>query len=1204
MLADGFAPYTTDLARTAAASGSPIQRVPATLLFADVSGYTRLTERLAMRGRVGAELLADAVNGCFTVLIDEVHAQHGEVLRFGGDALFIAFTGPGRDRRGRAAAAAMQRAIRDLPSIVAPGGRVRLRQSMGLVDGELRLFRWQQTGADPWVEVLPFGPDVSEVLRCEAQAAAGRLIVGQGGPTGDATTPLPGIESSALLPPTLRRVLSEQARAEHRPVVLAFAQLHRFERLDDTTLTSALDAVMDEVGSIQLELGVNLLGTDVSPDGLKLILATGVPTASHDDEERLLAAAKRLAALDGTLSIRLGAHAGVVFCGDVGHPQRRTYTVMGDAVNTTARLMGAADPGQVLASETLLARVPRSYSITWREPFAVKGKKLPVSAGVLGPPTPHARAVGDDDVKFIGRLAERQQLREALAGDAPLVAVVGPAGIGSTRLVRHVLADQSGRQVHTSARVDGAAVAFSWARHLIDELIGPLSTADLARQLAAAGFDRAADAHAVELALGTASPNGRASADGPNAMVPTLIAALAQPHLTYSLLWVDGADHLDPASSEVVARLAVGIAARGGRLLVTARSSSSVPRPPGVGITQIDLGAMPDDEVRELAVAMAHQPLSRTALHQIVERAGGNPRFTGWLAQTVSIDDDLPITLEAAVLAEFDRLAPAARQAVRAAAVVGDAVDLDLVATVAGDDLPIAELIAFTRPLLVDSPEGARFAYEGARAAVHSALPVGVRRSMHRTAAAQLASRAAADPSVIPRLAEHWWYADEPLETIRWSAVAGDMAVARGATALAVQRYGRALHVAAQRGDSGAVCSLADRLATAADRAGMPAAATRALRLAERHAESPIQRADFMRRRAVQLDWLGRSNAALRLLTAARRLLDAAADTHPVKLEIAIEIATIRFFVNQTAPAFDAARSCIRAADLAGDDRLRARALMVAEMCASTLGLPQSREFGERALALLAGRNDLRALRASLLVNLGVTADNLGSPVAALRYYAAAVHEYEQVGDHRLSAVAMANQAGVLIDLGRIDEALALATRAHRELAAIGSVTEFASAVGVLGRAQCWAGDIAQGDAHLLKSRDTLQSAGDAETTAYRSYWLAESWLLQGRSDDAVAAAASVVEEVPPDAVLHLACRRIIATAHLVEGRSTVGEAALRSLLTDPVPLEEAFVLSALGQFGLLQPHEASRLRTIEVDHGLTAYVRWPRAAPSQRLAR
>ena len=301
-LIDGFAPYTTDLARTAAAvPGSPIQRVPATLLFADVSGYTRLTERLAMRGRVGGELLTDAVNGCFTALSDEVHAQQGEVLRFGGDALFIAFTGRDRDRRGRAAAAAMQRAIRSLPSIVAPGGRVRLRQSMGLVDGELRLFRWQQTGVDPWVEVLPYGPDVSEVLRCEAQAASGRLIIGQGGPTGDATAPAPGLAASVLLPPTLRRVLSEQSRAEHRPVVLAFAQLQRFEHLDDATLARALGAVMDEVGSIQLELGVNLLGTDVSPDGLKLILGTGVPSASHDDEERLLAAARRVAAFDLSL---------------------------------------------------------------------------------------------------------------------------------------------------------------------------------------------------------------------------------------------------------------------------------------------------------------------------------------------------------------------------------------------------------------------------------------------------------------------------------------------------------------------------------------------------------------------------------------------------------------------------------------------------------------------------------------------------------------------------------------------------------------------------------------------------------------------------------------------------------------------------------------------------------------------------------------
>jgi len=374
--------------------------------------------------------------------------------------------------------------------------------------------------------------------------------------------------------------------------------------------------------------------------------------------------------------------------------------------------------------------------------------------------------------------------------------------------------------------------------------------------------------------------------------------------------------------------------------------------------------------------------------------------------------------------------------------------------------------------------------------------------------------------------------------------------------------------------------------------------------MAERHAASTTQRADFMRRRAVQLDWLGRSNSALRLLGSARRTLGDVADTDPVQLEIAIETATIRFFMNQTAIAFDVALHCIRAAELADDDRLLARALMVAEMCASTLGLPQSREFGERALALIADRRDLRALRASLLVNLGVTADNLGSLSEALRYYAAAAHEYEQVGDHRLSAVAMANQAGVLVDLGRVDEALVLATRSHRELAAIGSVAEFASALGVLGRAQCWSSELALGQAHLTASHDTLQSAGDDETRAYRTYWLAESWLLQGRSTDAVAAATTVLEQVPADAVLHRSCIRLIGTAQLVDGRMAAGEVALRALLTDPAPIEEAFVLSTLHQFGLLRTHEVSHLHTIEVDLGITACLRWPREADVQRLAR
>lgn len=151
-------PYVPRLGRT---STHRFTSVPAALVFADVSGYTRLTERLSVLGRVGAEIIAEVVDECFTRLIHEVHSVGGEVLRFGGDALFIAVTGHDRVRRAALAAIRMQRAIRTMESIEVPGGRVRLKMSVGLEAGDLWLRRCEGS----WTEIVPVGPTVADTAR-------------------------------------------------------------------------------------------------------------------------------------------------------------------------------------------------------------------------------------------------------------------------------------------------------------------------------------------------------------------------------------------------------------------------------------------------------------------------------------------------------------------------------------------------------------------------------------------------------------------------------------------------------------------------------------------------------------------------------------------------------------------------------------------------------------------------------------------------------------------------------------------------------------------------------------------------------------------------------------------------------------------------------------------------------------------------------
>ena len=70
----------------------------------------------------------------------------------------------------------------------------------------------------------------------------------------------------------------------------------------------------------------------------------------------MLRALREIVAVAIGLPIRAGVHRGSVFTGDIGAASRRTYAVMGDAVNLAARLTGRAQPGDVLATADVLDR--------------------------------------------------------------------------------------------------------------------------------------------------------------------------------------------------------------------------------------------------------------------------------------------------------------------------------------------------------------------------------------------------------------------------------------------------------------------------------------------------------------------------------------------------------------------------------------------------------------------------------------------------------------------------------------------------------------------------------------------------------------------------------------------------------------------------------------------------------------------------------
>ncbi len=188
-------------------------------------------------------------------------------------------------------------------------------------------------------------------------------------------------------------------------------------------------------------------------DGVMAVF--GAPIALEDHAVRACLAAlgnqeetKRLAiddhARDGVdLKLRIGLNSGQVIAGEIGSGPFG-YTAVGEQVGMAQRMESVAPPGGVTLSGSTARLVDGAATLGECELIQIKGADAPVPAYCLLGMAERDGAVGRAESNLVGRRGEMSAVEGLLAravdGHGAVVGVVGPPGIGKSRLVREVAA--------------------------------------------------------------------------------------------------------------------------------------------------------------------------------------------------------------------------------------------------------------------------------------------------------------------------------------------------------------------------------------------------------------------------------------------------------------------------------------------------------------------------------------------------------------------------------------------------------------------------------------------------------------------------------------------------------------------------------------------------------------------------------------------
>jgi adenylate cyclase len=603
--------------------------------------------------------------------------------------------------------------------------------------------------------------------------------------------------------------------AEYKQVTVMFADVVHSMDIAATVGPERLREIMAELVNITTAAVKRYGGTVDKFTGDGIMAVFGAPLALEDHAFRACLAAldiqreiERLAAdvhrHDGTaLQIRIGLNSGQVIAGEIGSTSA-SYTAIGEQVGMAERMESVSPAGGVMLSESTALLVEHAALLGEPELVNIKGADAPVPARRLfgvGPYQPRRR----HESTLVGRAHELNGiaalLDQAINGAGCVVRILGPPGIGKSRLVRetmtiaadrglpvfsaHCESHESGIPFHVVARLLRAAMD-------IEDL-----DADAARSRVRSRY-RQADSDDLLLLddlLGIRDAAAALPTVAPDARRRRLVALINAGLLSSqqpAVYVIEDVHWIDAVSDSMLVDFLAVIPQTPSLVLVTYR-----PEYGGALKLRPDattLALQPLSDVNTLALTaelLGDDPSLAELAEQVTGRAAGNPFFAEELVRDLAergvllgkagtyrlgsdvTNVDVPATLQATIGARIDRLSSIAKLTLNSAAVIGSRFGSDLLTALVDDAdvAPLMEAELVDQVKLSAQPVYA-FRHPLIRTVAYESQLKSDRARLHRQLASVIEKRGSADENAA-LIAEHRESAGDLSAAFAWHMRAG-----------------------------------------------------------------------------------------------------------------------------------------------------------------------------------------------------------------------------------------------------------------------------------------------------------------------------------------------------------------------------------------------------------------------------------------------